>query len=288
MGCDLSVIVVNWNTRDLLSRCIESIHRHTRRLSYEIIVVDNASEDGSPEMAEKRFPEVTLIKNDENRGFGRANNQGLALAQGRYVLFLNSDAEVDPGCLDGLFMYMEQNPAVGASACRLLNPEGSLQHSCRKFPDFRTFLLLVLGLRSLFPRMKIFRNYLMLDWDHADLREVDQIMGSFMFLRREVLDRIGGFDEQYWMYFEEVDLCLRIWKAGWTIVHYPYASAVHHLSRSSEQWGEAKRSVEFHRSLLKYFKKNKTFPEYFVLFILTQIKFLFLLPRLKPGSRRLN
>jgi GT2 family glycosyltransferase len=276
MGCDLSIIIVNWNTKYFLSQSIESIKTHTKKVSFEIIVVDNFSSDGSPEMMEKEFPEVTLIKNRKNEGFGRANNQGLARARGKYILFLNSDVAVQENCLDRMFEFMEKNPEVGVSSCRLTFPDGSLQHSCRRFPSFKVFFSMMIGLRYFFPNLKIFREYLMLDWDHSDRREVDQIMGSFMFVRRDVLDQVGSFDERYWMYFEEVDLCLRIKRKGWKIVHYPYAAAVHFLSKSSEQWEEMKRTNEFQKSLLKYFKKNGKVYEYHILFVLSKIKYLIL------------
>jgi GT2 family glycosyltransferase len=281
MGCDLSIIIVNWNTKDLLSQCIDSIKTHTKRISFETIVVDNFSSDRSAEMVEESFPDVRLIKNKQNRGFGKANNQGLAEADGKYILFLNSDIVVSEDCLDEVFDFMEQNPDIGASSCKLTFPDGTLQHSCRKFPDFKTFFLMLLGLRVFFPNMKTFRDYLMLDWDHSDLKEVDQIMGSFMFTRKDVLDQVGSFDERYWMYFEEVDLCLRIKKAGWKIVHYPYVSAVHFLSKSAEQWGEAKRIIEFQKSLLKYFRKNRKLYEYLILLAISKIKYLFFIPILK-------
>lgn len=285
MDYDLSVIIVNWNTKDFLSRCIESIKTKTKKISYEIIVVDNFSSDGSPGMVEETFPEVTLIRNNRNAGFGRANNQGLDKARGKHILFLNSDVSVNENCLDEMFDFMEKNPAVGASACKLTFPDGSLQHSCRKFPSFKVYSLMLLGLRFLFPKMKIFREYLMLDWDHADIREVDQIMGSFMFMRKDVIDQVGSFDERYWMYFEEVDLCLRIKEAGWKIVHYPCASAIHFLSKSSEQWGEIKRINEFQKSLLKYFRKNRRLYEYYILLVISRIKYLLLFPFLKLKER---
>lgn len=285
MGCDLSIITVNWNTKDFLSQCLESIKTETKKISCEIIVVDNFSSDGSPEMMEKKFPEVTLIKNRKNEGYGRANNQGLAKARGKYILFLNSDVAVKENCLDRMFDFMEKNPEVGASSCTLTFPDGSLQHSCRRFPSFKVFFSMMIGLRYFFPNLKIFRKYLMLDWDHSDTREVDQIMGSFMFVRRDVLDQVGSFDERYWMYFEEVDLCLRIKRSGWKIVHYPYATAVHFLSKSSEQWGKMKRREEFERSLLKYFKKNGKSYEYCILLALSKLKYLFFIPFVKLSER---
>ncbi len=281
MEYDLSVIIVNWNTRDFLAQCLESLKTHTKKISYEIIVIDNFSSDGSPEMVEREFPEVSLIKSKENLGFGRANNQGLVNARGKYILFLNSDVSINENCLDLMFDFMETRPDVGASACRLTFPDGTLQHSCRTFPTFKVYFLMLLGLRFFIPNMKPFRDYLMLDWNHADEREVDQIMGSFMYIRRSVLDEVGSFDEQYWMYFEEVDLCWRIKRAGWKIVHYPYASAIHFLSKSSEQWGNIKRTIEFQRSLLKYFKKNGRIHEYYILLVLSKIKYFLLLPALK-------
>jgi len=281
MARDLSVVIVNWNTKDLLSQCIESIKSQTKRISFEIIVVDNFSSDGSSRMVENNFPDITLIKNRKNRGFGRANNQGLAKARVKYILFLNSDMTVNENCLDEMFDFMEKNPDIGASSCKLTFPDGSLQHSCREFPSFWTFFLMLIGLRYFLPNMKTFRDYLMLDWDHSDIKEVDQIMGSFMFIRNEVLKQIGSFDERYWMYFEEVDLCLRMKKAGWKIVHYPYVSAVHFLSKSSEQWGEIRRIKEFQNSLLKYFRKNGKLYEYFILFALSKVRYFFVIPFLK-------
>lgn len=281
MAYDLSVIIINWNTRDLLHKCIKAVKTNTQELSLQIIVVDNHSSDGSPDMVEKNFPEVNLIKNQENNGYGRAGNQGLKAAQGKYVLILNSDVKVNPKCLDEMFEFMENHPDIGASSCKLTFPDGTLQHSCRKFPDFKTYLLMLLGVRFLFPQMKWFREYLMLDWDHSEIREVDQIMGSFLFIRSRVIEQVGGFDEQFWMYFEEVDLCLRIHKAGWKIMHYPYVSAVHFLSKSSEQWGEIKKIKEYQKSLLKYFKKNKNPFEYAVLLAVNRIKYWFFIPVLK-------
>ncbi|MFQ5721406.1 MAG: glycosyltransferase family 2 protein [Candidatus Aminicenantales bacterium] len=285
MVCDLSIIIVNWNTKSLLKQCLESIKAHTKKISYEIIVVDNSSTDGSADMVEANFPEVILIKNEKNLGYGQANNQALVRAQGKYVLFLNSDVAVNDNCLDEMFEFMENHPQVGASACKLTYPDGRLQHSCRQFPSFKVFFLMLIGLRAVFPKMKIFQKYMMLDWDHSDLREVDQIMGSFMFVRKDSLEQIGSFDQRYWMYFEEVDLCLRLNKAGWKIVHYPYASAVHYLSKSSEQWSEAKRVKEFQRSLLKYFRKNGKFYEYYILFILNTGRLLGM-PFLKFKSKK--
>ena len=285
MGYDLSIIIANWNTKGFLATCLESIKSQTKETSFEVIVVDNFSSDGSPEFVERNFPEVTLIKNKENKGFGKANNQGLAVAQGKYILFLNSDVSINEGCLDRMFTFMERRSDVGASACKLTFPDGTLQHSCRKFPSFRVYFMMLLGLRRLSPNRKTFREYLMLNWDHSDEREVEQIMGSFMFIRKDVLDQVGGFDERYWMYFEEVDLCLRIWWAGWKIVHYPHASAIHYLSKSAEQWGEVKRIQEFQKSLLKYFQKNGKPHEYYILLVLSRMKYFVLFPFLKLAGR---
>ena len=278
---DLSVIIINWNTRDLLCKCIDAVKTHTHDLSVQIIVVDNHSSDGSPDMVEQNFPEVLLIRNKKNKGYGRAGNQGLEAGQGKYLLILNSDVKVNAHCLDEMYKFMESDPNIGASSCKLTFPDGTLQHSCRKFPEFKTYLLMLLGVRFLFPQMKLFREYLMLDWDHSEIREVNQIMGSFMFIRRQVIEQVGGFDERFWMYFEEVDLCLRMHRAGWKIMHYPYVSAVHFLSKSSEQWGEIKKIKEYQKSLLKYFKKNKNPYEYAVLLAVSRIKYWFFIPVLK-------
>ncbi len=281
MACDLSVIIVNWNTIGFLNNCIHSIKENTKKIIYEILVIDNFSTDGSPQAVEANFPEITLIKNQENFGYGRASNQGYALAKGKYILFLNSDMAVQKNCLEKMYDFMEKNPTVGASSCKLTHSDGSLQHSCRKFPSFKTIFLMQIGMRFLFPKMKIFRDYLMLDWNHSDIREVDQIMGSFMFIRSQVIKDVGGFDERFWMYFEEVDLCFRIKAAGWKIVHYPFSSSIHFLSKSSDQWGDIKRIQEFQKSLLKYFRKNGKFYEYCILLAVIKIKYLLFTPVLK-------
>jgi len=261
----LSIIIVNWNTKQLLNNCLRSIYENAKKIDFEIIVIDNASSDNSVKMVKEQFPQVTLIENHKNLGFAKANNQGLKVAKGKYILFLNSDTQVISNAIEIMVDFMEKNPNIGASGCKLLYPNAKLQHSCRMFPNFCVYLLITLGIRHLIPNAKIFRRYLMLDWDYNEIREVDQLMGAFIMTSRKVINRIGGFDERFWMYFEEVDFCYRVKKANWRIVFNPRAKIIHYLSQSGKQWTRFKKTKEAQISMRKYFKKHHSWMEALIL-----------------------
>ena len=206
---DLSVIILNWNTRELLRESLQSLLSPPPALDVQIIVADNNSSDGSRDMVKALFPGVTLVANPDNIGFGAGNNRAVPFAEGRYVLFLNSDTRVMEGALQTLVDYADANPDVGILGPKLLNADGSLQYSCRRYPNLTTGFFRNTPLGRLFPRNRFAADYLMKDWDHATPRDVDWISGAALMMRRALLEQIGAFDEDFYMYCEDVDLCWR-------------------------------------------------------------------------------
>lgn len=249
---DCSIIIVNWNVCALLRRCLarlpEAAGPHVR---YEVIVVDNASHDDSVAMVRAEFPAVRLRANPTNRGFSGGNNDGIRLARGRTLLLLNPDTEMQPGSLAALLATVDAAPAVGMAGPRLLNPDGSVQPSRRRFPTLATALLESTPLQPYFPNHPILRRYYLADQPDDREQDVDWITGACMLVRRDVIRQVGGFDEGYFMYSEELDLCRRIKEAGWRIVYQPAAVVVHHESQSADQDVPA-RHLRFNRSKIRY------------------------------------
>lgn len=252
----LSIIIVSWNVREDLLRCLRSIEENPLSGEFEVIVVDNASTDGTVEAIKKDFPKVTTIRNNRNRGFAAANNQGVEKSHGRYLLFLNPDTIVHPNALDTLVNFMDDNKDVAACGPRLLNEHGATQPSARNFPTFRAALYR----HTVFRFLRIFRNeykkWLMKDFDHKTQKEVDQLMGAALMVKRLVIDQVGDMDETFFMYYEEVDLCYRIKQAGWRIVFIPEATVTHLAGQSAAQIPVRKRIMML-ESLLKFFRKHR-------------------------------
>ncbi len=268
---DLSIVIVNWNTCELLAQCLQSVYQTTTNLNAELLVVDNASNDGSSVMVSTRYPRVQLLQNAENVGFARANNQGIRSSIGRYVLLLNSDTEIRPGALETMIAFMDQHPDAAAAGARLLNADGSLQPSChpiltagREF--WRLFFLEPLHRRA---------TYDMAHWDPQIPRQVETIKGACLLLRRAALGQVGLLDEQYFMYTEEMDLCLRLLRAGWKLYWIPQAQVVHYGEASSRQVAEA-MYIQLYRSKVQFQRKfwGKRQAQYF-----KTLMFLAYLPR---------
>jgi N-acetylglucosaminyl-diphospho-decaprenol L-rhamnosyltransferase len=275
---DLGIVIVNWNVRDLLRRCLSSIletgdwrlevgtsapnlqpptlRLHSGQASnLQIIVVDNASTDGSPEMVRAEFPHVHLIVNDENRGFTAANNQGLAVAEGRYLLLLNPDTEVVGDALATMIQYMDGHPEVGALGPQLRYADGSQQSSRRRFPTFATALVESTVIQEWWHDNRVLRRYYLADTSDDAIQAVDWLVGACLLVRREAYEQVGGLDEGFFMYSEEMDWCKRIKDAGWLIVYLPTATVIHHEGKSSEQVVAA-RHIHFQSSKVRYFRKH--------------------------------
>jgi GT2 family glycosyltransferase len=253
---DLSIIIVNWNTQDLLDRCLKAIYSTLSSLSAEVIVVDNASTDGTQDFVRRDYPQVKLIVNKQNLGFARANNQGLRLAQGRYHLLLNTDAFVHQGALKTMVRFMDEQPEAGAAGCRLYYEDGSLQRSCTSFPTLSTELWQAFWLDRLFPASPTFGKYWMTYWEFNDTREVDSIIGAFMMLRPEAISEVGGFDPGFFMYSEEVDLCYRLKQRGWKVMFTPKATATHIWGGTSKRIPEETTFLRLYGSRMHFFRKH--------------------------------
>ena len=236
-ACELSVVIVNWNVREMLRACLSSIfagwNDDPGRL--EVIVVDNASPDGSAEMVRTDFPQVILIENHGNPGFAVANNQAIRVSNGRSVMLLNPDTEVLGDALGDMVRYLDANPAVGMVAPKLLNSDGSVQSSRRRFPTLATAFLESTVIQQWWRDNRVLRNYYMQDRSDDEMHDVDFAMGACLMVRRKVIDEVGLLDEGFFMYSEEVDWCRRIKQAGWRIVYLPVARVIHHGGQSSKQ-----------------------------------------------------
>lgn len=252
---ELSIGIVSWNTRELLDACLASISAIPDRVTREVIVVDNASGDGSAEMVRADHPEVRLIANAENAGYAAGNNQAIAAASGDFILLLNPDIVVLEGSLDTLVGFLHEHPQAAAVAPRLVSMDGSTQASCRSFPTPDVVLYEALGLSRLLPRSRRFGKYRMTWWDYDDERLVDQPMASAFLVRRSALDAVGGMDEQFPIFFNDVDLCKRLWDAGWEIWFTPRASMMHVGGASTSQ--VRRRMIdESHRSFIRFYRKH--------------------------------
>ncbi|RJP83685.1 MAG: glycosyltransferase family 2 protein [Desulfobacteraceae bacterium] len=252
---DLSVIIVNWNTKDLLRECLASIHHHWKHICHEVIVIDNASADGSSEMLKNEFRDVGLIQNLENQGFAKANNQGALLAGGRYLLLLNSDTKVLDSEVDKIIDYMDQHPEVGIASGRVLNADFSAQNSFRRFPHplgafFRHTTRLVVGFNTPFHK-----KFQLAHIDKNRIAEVDWVTGAYMFIRKNVLENEKPFDDDMDMYYEDTLLCHTASQKGYRIVFLPYAGIIHYGGASAKTI-RSSAILKSCKSSVTYFRKT--------------------------------
>jgi len=274
---DVSIVIVNWNTQDILRNCLQSIYEQAGGVHFEVIVIDNASTDGSAEMVRTKFPQVVLIENSENRGFAAANNQGLAIAGGRYVLLLNSDTVVLNSAISKIVSFADAHPEAAVVGCQVLNPDKTLQPACFMFPSILNMLLSTSYLYKLFPKNKFFGREQMTWWDRNDIREVDVVTGCFMLARREAIDQVGMMDELFFMYGEETDWCYRFKQAGWKIVFAPVGQIVH-LGGASSSRMAARMTLQLRGAILQFMAKHHSRPVYMLACILTGAFFAVRIP----------
>jgi GT2 family glycosyltransferase/glycosyltransferase involved in cell wall biosynthesis len=274
---DISIVIVNWNTRDILRDCLVSIYAQTKGNCFEVIVVDNGSTDGSAEMLRKEFPEVILLQNEINRGFAAANNQGMTIARGRYVLLLNSDTVILDDVISRSAGFADSQPKAAVVGCRVLNPDKTLQRTCFIFPSLVNMLLSSTYLYKLFPRSRFFGRERMTWWDRSDIREVDVVTGCFMLVRRQAIQQVGMMDEQFFMYGEETDWCYRFKQAGWTVVFMPNGEIIHLGGQSSKKM-KSEMILQLRAGILLFFRKHKGFVSYRLACLLTCLFFLVRVP----------
>ena len=258
MKLDLSVIIVNYNVKYFLENTIRSVNESVKGMEYEIIVVDNASRDGSPEYIREKFPEIKYIYNESNLGFARANNQGLRIAKGDFILILNPDTIVKEKSISKMIGYLKDNPRTGLATCKIIGPEGQIDASChRSFPTIWNSFCHLSGLSSVFPNSKMFASYNLSYLNDDSIAEVDAVSGSFMLLRKEIIDKGVLMPEEYFMYGEDIDFCYQIKMQGYKIEYVPIADVIHYRGQSSKK-DKIKLRKYFFDSMKIFVNKNYT------------------------------
>lgn len=249
---DLSIIIVSWNCREQLRANLNSLNKSTG-LNFEIFVVDNASSDGTVAMLQAEFPQINLIANDQNFGFAKANNQALRLAQGNFILLLNPDMLLESHSLVDAVTWLKANPQASVTGFKLIKPDGTVIRQVRSFPKLIDQLLIVLKLPKLMPAL--LDNYIRADFDYDQASAVDSIRGSFFLMRRQVLETVGYLDERFFLWFEEVDYCQRVWRAGQQVWYSPAVTVVDGVGQSFKLLKRGQAQGYFRDSMLKYFAK---------------------------------
>jgi len=257
MAIDISVVIVAWNAKRYLELCLESLAEAPPQRSMEVLIVDNASADGSVEMVESKFPWAKLIKSKENLGFAKANNVAIRQCQGRYIALVNPDVIVFPNCLDTLANYLDCNPRVGNVGPRVFNPDMTQQSTCRRFPTLWNNFCSSTRLENIFKGSRFFAGEHMFYFPHDRTLAVDVIVGCFSMIRREAFDEVGLLDEGLFMYGDDVDWCRRAWNSGWRVVFCPDAKAIHDRGKTTAPF-PVRFAVAQQRSVLHYWSKHHT------------------------------
>lgn len=253
---DLSIVIVNYKTPELTLNAIHSVYRSDTAYQYEVFLIDNNSKDETVSRVRSDFPEVIVMENNDNVGFAKANNQAIRITEGRYVLLLNSDTLIQPDTLETMLRFMDEHQEVGASGCKVVLPDGSLDKACRRgFPTPSASFYYAFGFSKLFPNIPRFNQYQLGYLDPDDSYPVDCLVGAFMLVRRKAIDQVGGLDEDFFMYGEDIDWCYRIKQAGWDIYYYPKTHIIHYKGASSRK-KPFKIIYEFHRAMVLFHKKH--------------------------------
>jgi GT2 family glycosyltransferase len=251
----LSIVIVTWNGKRYALECLESLHTNPARVATEIVVVDNASTDGTPEAIRNRFPDVHLVENQGNLGFAKANNIGVALSRGEYVALINSDVVVYPGCLDRMLEWMQTDHDIGIMGPKMLCPDGSTGLSVMRLPTVWNTLCSALALNSMFPNSRLCAGFSVKSDAIRTIKDVPVVTGWFWMVSRTALEQVGGLDERFFMFGEDIDWCHRFLKAGWRVVFCGEAEALHYGGGSSAD-APVRFYVEMRRANLQYFHKH--------------------------------
>lgn len=250
----VSIVVLSWNTVELLRACLLSLRNDEARYAREVIVVDNDSQrDDSPDMVAREFPEFTLIRNPRNVGYAEGNNVGIRASSGRYVLLLNSDTEVASGAIDALVEFLETHPHHGAVGAQLMNVDGTIQRACMRWPDLRVCIGFDTWFGKHGPLKGHIERYFVRDFDHAHSSDVEQPPGAALMLRRAALDLVGLLDPDLFLFFNDVELCRRLWRAGYAIHFLAGARITHHGGASTSRYGEF--ALEWHKNRARYYQR---------------------------------
>jgi len=274
---DVSIIIVAWNVRKLVYDCLKSVYEQIKTIDFEVIYVDNASEDGSVEMVKEQFGDVRIIENDENKGFIKANNQGIEISKGRYVLLLNSDTVVLDNAIAKTVEFADANAEAAVFGCKVLNPDRSLQRTCFLYPSVLNMFLSATYLYKIFPRNKYFGRERMTWWDFDSVREVETVCGCFSLVRKEAIEQVGLMDERYFVYGDDPDWCYRFKKNGWVIMFTPDAQIIHYGSQTTGQMRKEFR-LQLEGSRLIFMRLHRSKLEFPVACFLTAMFFFLRVP----------
>ncbi len=274
---DVSVVIVNWNTRDLLQKCLRQLYQETAGVAFEVIVVDNASKDDSVSVVEKEFPKVRLIKNKTNRGFAAANNQAIKVSKGRFVLLLNSDTIILDNAITKAVSFADVHPDAAVVGCRVLKPDNTVQLTCFMFPSVLNMFLSTTYLYKLFLKNRFFGREQMSWWNRDDVRQVDVVTGCFMLVRRRAIEQVGLMDERFFVYGEETDWCYRFRQNGWKILFTPDVQIIHFAGQSSKQMA-SKMTLQLRGSILQFMHKHRSWFEYKLAYVLIWLFFALRVP----------
>lgn len=271
---DISAVIVNWNTKQFLIECIDSLIKNTKKHSIEIIVVDNASVDDSVEAVRKLFPFVKVIQNTSNLGFAKANNIGIKESSGRYVCLVNSDIKLVNDAIDLMIHHMDEHASIGVLGPKTLNPDMSLRLNCRRLPSLWNTFCQASGLSRIFPQYKTMNDNLMTYFPHDVIKSVDILPGCFLMVRRKALSEVGLLDEKFFIYGEDKDWCKRFKEAGWKIIFFPSAEVIHYAGKSSEKEPD-RFIIEKLKANLYYWEKHHNKISKGIFWITTLVSYLF-------------
>ena len=281
MAKELSIIIVSWNCKSYVLRCLQSVYENSVGIDFEIILIDNCSRDRTTEEVSRNFPEVVVVSNDSNIGFPAANNLGFSLASGEYILVLNPDTEVHDGTLIASLNSLKKNPQYGCVGVKTRKPSGRIQFSCaRQFPTLAGILSLILFLDKIFPKCKAFSSQDMAFWDHENSKDVDMVAGSYMMMPKRVIERIGGFDERLPMFLEDCEYCVRLSKHGYKIRYLADVEITHYAGKSTEKavpaWISMLRFEAFHILLCDLYGPEKAKHLASILLVVLPFRILYL------------
>jgi N-acetylglucosaminyl-diphospho-decaprenol L-rhamnosyltransferase len=252
---DLSCIIVNYKNSGPLKDCLASLYQTAQRIEFETIIVDNSEDDTGLQPLKDLYPKAQFVSNSSNVGFAKANNQGAKIAQGKVLIFLNPDTILSDQAIDSMYKYYCSHTETGVLGPKVVNPEGSLQYSCRRYPTLWTGLFNRYSILSrLFPENRFTSQYLMLDFDHNKIRQVDWLSGCCLMVSKSIFEKSHGFDENYFLFNEDVDLCRTIKQAGREVIYFPEATIVHQVSTSNSKT-TARVIIQRHLGMMHYFKK---------------------------------
>jgi GT2 family glycosyltransferase len=274
---DVSIVIVAWNVKGLLRDCLKSVFEQTCGIEFEVIYVDNASQDGSVEMVNTEFPQVSVIRNKQNAGFIRANNQAIPACKGRYVLLLNSDTVVLDNAIEKTVKFADAHSDAAVVGCRVLNPDRTLQRTCFMYPSALNMFLAATYLYKIFPRSRFFGQERMTWWDFDSVREVETVCGCYSLVRKKAIDKVGLMDERYFVYGDDPDWCYRFSKAGWKVMFTPDAEIIHYGGRNTRQMARKFR-LQLLGSRLIFMRLHRNRWTFLLARLSTSLFFFFRLP----------